>query len=77
MCERSTPYSQALSAFFWWPRFWSSLAFELANAMCNPSGTPLEHPRPTPLRSLHNDTLPLTPRPNGYVPPRKLWLRSV
>ena len=75
--QDSTPYSRAVSVFCWWPRFWCSLVSELANSMSEASGLPREPHLPTPLRTLYNDMLKLTPRPNGYVPPRKLWLRSV
>lgn len=73
----STPFSQAVQALCWWPLFWSSLAFELANNASEMTGLPTEPHRPSPLSLLHNDMLKRTPRPSGYVPPRKLWLRSV
>lgn len=73
----STLYSQGLPVLFWWPVFWSSLATELANKMSSQSGTKLNSKEPTQLSVLHNDMLMLTPRPRGYEPVRKLWLRSV
>lgn len=77
MWDESTYYSRLSSALLWWPLFWCSLVSELGSAAYRQSGMPPAPTPLTPLRSLHNDMLPLTPRPSGYVPPRKLWLRSV
>lgn len=80
MCSQpqdSTPYSQAVLALCWWPQFWCSLAFELANNMSVMSGLPSEPHRPTPLSVFHNDMLKEMPRPLGYVPLQKQYPHAV
>ena len=73
----STQSSQWVQALCWWPRFWSSLAIELVQTACKQTGSVSKKIEPSPLSVLHNDMLQQMPRPAGYVPPRKLWLRSV
>ena len=64
-----------------WQCWWLSAATAQACLLAATTArlaTPRSAPRPqTPLRLLFADTSKLTPRPRGYVPARKLWLRSV
>lgn len=73
-------------AIWWLPVFYSQLALSCWQATADtlsathdgqPNGQSWRKKPLTPLRCLHNEMLPLTPRPSGYVPPRKQWLRSV
>ena len=75
--QDSMQSSQWVRVAYWWPRFWSSLAFELVNNASVLSGMPSEPHRPTPLQVFHNDMLMQRPRPFGYVPLQKQRLRSV
>lgn len=62
---------------YWWPAFWCSWRTEWAKTLPGWSASGESERCRTPLRCLHNDTLPLTLVRHGYVLPSKRWLKSV